>query len=105
MLSLRLFHGRKNPEEQLDNWGEQGPLLKGITYIGWTYGMMRVTFESAEYFTKAKLETGWTEWDDRTLEVKRNEDTIMCELPGNAVKPRRLMFYGDFEIFKTVENA
>jgi hypothetical protein len=34
---LHLFHGRKSPDEQLDDWGEDGPVLGPLKYVHTTY--------------------------------------------------------------------
>lgn len=34
---LYLFHGRKDPNEQMDDWGEQGPILGPLDYFHTTY--------------------------------------------------------------------
>jgi hypothetical protein len=34
---LRLFHGRKNPTDQLDNWGSDGPVFGPLSYVHTTY--------------------------------------------------------------------
>jgi len=37
MIYLYLFHGRKNPDEQMDDWGEDGPTLGPLQYVHTTY--------------------------------------------------------------------
>jgi hypothetical protein len=34
---LQLFHGRKNPYEILEDWGEEGPIIGPLDYIHTTY--------------------------------------------------------------------
>jgi len=38
MLYLRLFHGRKDPAQEMDDWGEDGPLLGPYRFVHTTYG-------------------------------------------------------------------
>jgi len=38
MLSLNLFHGRATPDEELDDWGSDGPVLGPFSFIQVTYG-------------------------------------------------------------------
>lgn len=40
-LYLRLFHGRHHPDENLDDWGFDGPYV-GPIELGWTYGTLRL---------------------------------------------------------------
>lgn len=35
-VAIELFHGRKSPDEQLDNWGSQGPVFL-VDYVHVTY--------------------------------------------------------------------
>ena len=36
-MYLRLWHGRQNPNEDLDDWGTDGPILGPFDSIGGTY--------------------------------------------------------------------
>ena len=38
MVYLRLFHGRHDPAQELDNWGSNGPVIGPCTYIHIVYG-------------------------------------------------------------------
>ena len=72
---LRLFHGRNEPDEQLDGWGFDGPVLGPISSFHVTYGgaTMRVSFE--------QLEEG--------MFLPFEKDLLVCE--GK--------YYGDFCLF------
>ncbi len=37
MLYLRLFHGRSDPAEQLDDWGSDGPVFGPYQFVHTTY--------------------------------------------------------------------
>lgn len=39
MAYLELFHGRKTPDERLDDWGEQGPVFGPFPYFHTTYAL------------------------------------------------------------------
>lgn len=41
-LSLKLFHGRNTPYEQLDDWGFDGPALGPFERVQFTYGTFTV---------------------------------------------------------------
>lgn len=43
-MYLKLFHGRTNPDEEMDDWGIDGPII-GPAYISWTYGAVRFNME------------------------------------------------------------
>ena len=36
-LYLRLFHGRSHPDEELDDWGSDGPVLGPFKFVHTTY--------------------------------------------------------------------
>lgn len=75
---IRLFHGRGTPEETLDNWGFEGPLI-GPVGISWTYGSIKVHDPG---------------WDD------------FCFLPVHEDLVRyQGKFYGDFDIFSADDSG
>lgn len=41
---LRLFHGRDDPDQEMDDWGFEGPILGPLRYVHITY-MSDVKFE------------------------------------------------------------
>ncbi len=40
-MYVRLFHGRKHPNEKLDDWGKDGPII-GPVGVSWTYGTLKL---------------------------------------------------------------
>lgn len=38
MLYIRLFHGRADPEQDMDEWGSDGPVLGPYNFVHTTYG-------------------------------------------------------------------
>lgn len=38
MIYIRLFHGRTDPEQQMDDWGTDGPVLGPYEFAHTTYG-------------------------------------------------------------------
>ena len=38
MLYIRLFHGRCDPDQQMDNWGSDGPIFGPYVFVHTTYG-------------------------------------------------------------------
>jgi hypothetical protein len=56
-LYLALFHGRRRPDEEMDDWGFNGPLLGPLEWVHTTYALnIRVKFarkvDEAAYFSK-----------------------------------------------------
>lgn len=37
-LYLKLFHGRKTLEEEMDDWGSEGPVFGPLSFVHTTYG-------------------------------------------------------------------
>lgn len=73
MQYISLFHGRKDPNQDLEGWGEQGPIIGPIN-ISWTYGDIKIH------------PANWQDDTFTSLPVVEH----MVKLYG--------MYYGDFEI-------
>ena len=79
-MYLHLFHGRTDPEEDMDTWGTDGPVLK-IEGFHLTYGnVMHVGVPD---------HIGYDEWLDMDLD----HETGLVYYNG--------VYYGDFSIFAT----
>ena len=78
-MELNLFHGRKTPDEQLDDWGFNGPLIQGIQDISWTYGNLRLHFKDEASWIEARNQTGWEGMGDWSLDVAQEEDLIVTK--------------------------
>ncbi len=50
-LYIELFHGRKSPDEQLEDWGTQGPVLGPFDYVHMVY----LTHIQAQYSQSDKV--------------------------------------------------
>ena len=74
---LELFHGRKSVDEDLEDWGEQGPILEPFQYVHTTYG------------ADIKLQT--MDGIDGNLHVVGHEVPDLVFYGG--------MFYGDWSVF------
>ena len=85
---MTLYHGRTDPEQDMDDWGSVGPTLDDIVRVTSTYqATLRITFKDAEAALAARLITGW-ELDDDTLWVEVYNDMILA---GGV-------FYGDYQL-------
>ncbi len=76
---IHLFHGRKTPGENLEDWGEQGPVLGPYTFMHTTYA--------------CDIRMG-----------KEDGDTDDLSIIGDLVYYDG-MYYGDWTIFSGVEFA
>ena len=81
---IELLHGRKDPEEHMEDWGFNGPIIGPVSWVHMTYmSHLRFRFNS----TKAARENGFNDPDDHDLNIVDD----MIELDGN--------YYGDFSIY------
>ena len=39
---INLFHGRDSPDENMNDWGFDGPVIGPVDYISWTYGHVKL---------------------------------------------------------------
>ena len=85
---MLLIHGRKDPEENLDQWGFDGTDIENIAAVHSAYGNLVIYFKNIESAVKAQAQTGWKEWDLNALEVQQYEDLISTS-EG---------FFGDYEL-------
>lgn len=72
-LYLKLIHGRNTPQEQLDDWGFEGPLLGPFNWIHATYA--------------THVRCGWDE----------NGDEICLDYSGDLLTYEG-KYYGDWEV-------
>lgn len=96
MLKLYLHHGRKTPNEKLEDWGPDGPVLKNVVGVHQTYGNgPNIYFANRQAMLAAQELTGWTEWDDNALIMKWEGDLVeVKEFSGSP------MFYADWGLIK-----
>ena len=46
-IYITLFHGRNHPEQDMQDWGFQGPRIGPLNFIQFTYGHMRFEFKKS----------------------------------------------------------
>lgn len=99
-MKMLLIHGRHKPDEDLEDWGFNGPTLTGVKYVHWTYGNMTVGFTSREHAEEAQKNTGWEPFDDLVLEVREHQDMLKAkDTKGKDA------YYGDYEIQEDGETC
>jgi len=79
---LHLFHGRNSPDQDMDDWGFDGPTIGPLDYVHTTYGdniKIRFTYPI----------------DASELGLEQEE---MFNLVGDCF-PFEGKFYGDFSVF------
>jgi len=76
-VDLILSHGRNSPDEEMDDWGFEGPTLRGVHVVQQRYrSTTTVSFISKEASESARLLTRWSVWEDDVLEVSWQDDLI-----------------------------
>jgi hypothetical protein len=96
-LELYLYHGRFDPNQEMDEWGFDGPRLTGITKLSVMYGAHLVWFISEEAAQAARQITGWDAGIDPhlTLELPYFEDMVECQIT-DANRVVRKAYFGDW---------
>ena len=87
MVYLKLFHGRKDPTEDMDDWGSEGPIFGPYNYIHTTYAhhikMGRNLDRADELLTLDDLiyydGMFYGDWSVFTDEVMKKEDPLVLE--------------------------
>lgn len=81
MMYLKLFHGRKDPNQDMEDWGEDGAILGPLQYVHTTYGWdIKIEFLDGEALN---------------LSTAHEVDGV---LHTDMVKHND-MFYGDWSVF------
>lgn len=75
-MYINLFHGRKYPEKEMEDWGEQGPII-GPVALSWTYGGFKIHKPG---------------WGDEFEFVKMGSELDLIYFDG--------MYYGDMEVLE-----
>lgn len=79
-MQMLLFHGRKDPDENLDDWGFDAPIIENVAALYVTYqDNFRVQFQTQEDAEIAHKLTGWDFWDHYTLLMTIHDDMIQTK--------------------------
>lgn len=85
---LHLFHGRKDPKQDMENWGEDGPVLGPFKWVHTTYGTMihlgdknGDTLEDLDIvkglvFYKGMFYGDWSIFDESVYEEERKHSRL-----------------------------
>ncbi|BCJ91822.1 hypothetical protein IZ6_25570 [Terrihabitans soli] len=92
-MNLTLYHGRRNPSDDLHDWGFQGPVLQNVKSVHYTYiTHILVTFTDPLTAEIYRAKFGLEAWDSNVLKLPVHEDLVF--LPrfedGNPA------YFGDF---------
>lgn len=61
-MYIRLFHGRTSPDQTLEDWGTEGPII-GPLEIDWLYGTMRLHADRCTSFVELPENDGLIEFE------------------------------------------
>lgn len=75
-MQLQLLHGRKSPNEEMKDWGFDGPTITKITDLTGTYGELYIHFDNEQHLNIAQLQTGWEYFGDYALVLRFCEDLV-----------------------------
>lgn len=93
-MELRLYHGRKDPDQDMEENGFWYPVIPGVTRITVTYMYTwLVAFESEEIASRVSKATGWKVWDEMALSVTTHDDMIKALNADGDV-----CYFGDWDI-------
>lgn len=106
-----MHHGRTDPDGapqqrvvysdrveyiDVDDWGFDGPRLKGVTGFHCTYGVdghFNLWFESDSAASEAEKLTGWNFWDNNALTVEFSKDNTMVKI---HTRDNEIHYFGDW---------
>lgn len=92
---LVLLHGRHDRDQEMKDWGFNGPVLRNVAWVHWTYGTMNVAFTSRAAAEAAAEQTGWHWFDEHVLEMTVDEDMVVIRPNFGRDDPQ---YFGDFEL-------
>ncbi|AOH85601.1 hypothetical protein AWL63_18330 [Sphingomonas panacis] len=97
-LYLRLYHGRRDPAEQLEDWGSEGPIIGPLAFVQTTY-MCDVKFAAAPEVMDRFFPTVMAGWRERGLS---NADGPLCDWQFSVTSDLidyDGVYYGDWTVF------
>lgn len=84
-LYLGLFHGRKKPDEELDDWGFNGPVIGPLEFVHTTYASeVKIEFKTMADFERyfpeeAKRRREGGLFGDPSAQLSIHEDMLVFE--------------------------
>lgn len=103
MKTMRLIslHGRLKPDQEMDDWGFNGPTIEGIVAVHFTYGEPHVFFARDEDANKAWEITDWEWFDDKALIARTFDDLLVMdnvEISEDGEVWVGRAYFGDWEV-------
>ena len=79
MMNLYFQHGRRFPDQELKDWGENGPILPNCIGVHSIYGELCAYFASRFDMHVAQKLTGWERADDNALQMKFSKEFVIAK--------------------------
>lgn len=96
-MQFRLWHGRKSPDEDLEDWGFDGPILNDVESFESIYNATNtIRFLTEEACRNAQQVTGWPSYGDLILEIPGTTELIETREPTREHIPA---YYGKWLLF------
>lgn len=106
-LYMNIYHGRTDPEQPMDDWGAQGPVLYHIDSAQYRNGALSLHYQCEVRQMDAARLTGWLPVSSGVFKDADHFIVVPFHHQDNAVKPlvwcwdsglKTLTWYGDFFI-------
>jgi hypothetical protein len=100
-MKLTLTHGRNDPNKDMDDWGYEGPTIFNVKEMHQMYAhRFIVTFKDISSRDEAQRLTGWSKWEEASLEMLRCNDLIEVNEEGKAPQ-----YFGDLLLSEHEPNS
>jgi len=94
VMELLLYHGRKDPTQDMEENGFWYPVIPGVSHVVVTYlNMWRIVFKSEDVKNLVQQATGWESRDETVLLATLHDDLIVARNSEGET-----CYFGDWEI-------
>ncbi|PKP99097.1 MAG: hypothetical protein CVT74_08935 [Alphaproteobacteria bacterium HGW-Alphaproteobacteria-13] len=97
-LYLHLYHGRKDPDEDLEDWGSDGPVIGPLAYVHTTY-MCDIKFAAAPDVMDRFFPAVMADWRERGLSNVAGPQCDWRLTIFNDYVEYDGVYYGDWTVF------
>ncbi|UYZ83061.1 hypothetical protein MTZ49_10650 [Entomomonas sp. E2T0] len=94
---LTLMYGRFNEEDEQSSV-LLGPMLTGITKLAYCNLTIRLYFDSKESLAEAKRQTGWEQYNDKSLIMPGFNNYIVTNVAIPNSDARSIVYYSHWDI-------
>lgn len=99
MVFLHMFHGRDTPDEEMEDWGYDGPTLGPFKYVHTTYGNdVKFAMELEAYKAAFGDDDPYYYWDPQT-NCNLVDGTLLVQQGCLEFNGK---YYGDWSVFSAI---